>query len=75
MNNYKIAKRIKQARLKRSMSQKVAAGQLGIALSTYSGWEAGGVWLNLEKLNAAAELYNVSVDWLLGDEKIPEVAQ
>lgn len=58
--------RFKEARLKAHMSQKAAAISLGIKPPSMSGWESGDSKPTLENLKAMAELYGVTVDYLLG---------
>lgn len=61
--------RFKEARLKAHYSQKAAAISLGVKPPSMSGWESGDTKPTLENLKGMAELYGVTVDYLLGSDE------
>lgn len=61
-----LPKRLKEARMKAGMIQKEAAKKLEISNVTLSQYEKGIRNPDPETLSNLADLYNVSVDWLLG---------
>ena len=66
-------RRIKDLREYCNMSQKVVAEQLNLTRSAYSNYENGLRTIPIEVLDAMAELYGTSIDYILGrtDEKEP----
>lgn len=60
--------KIKEARQKAGLSQKYVAMTLGVAPPSVSNWESGKTQPTPENLKALAALYNVSIDYLLGNE-------
>lgn len=64
MNNFKAARK------KKGYSQKYVAYALGITPPSVSAWEAGTSKPNMKNMQALADLYGVSVEYLSGgDEK------
>lgn len=64
MNNFKAARK------KKGYSQKYVAYVLGITPPSVSAWEAGTSKPNMKNMQALADLYGVSVEYLSGgDEK------
>ncbi|MBR3743469.1 MAG: helix-turn-helix transcriptional regulator [Clostridia bacterium] len=65
--------RLVEARNKHGYSQKYVALTVGVAPSIVSRWESGGKFPSRENLVKLAELYGVSVDYLLGisDDETP----
>ncbi|HLR58863.1 MAG TPA: helix-turn-helix transcriptional regulator [Pseudogracilibacillus sp.] len=61
-----LGKRLKQARSDAGLKQIDAAEKLGISNGTLSGYERNYRDPDTDILNRMAELYEVSVDWLLG---------
>lgn len=61
--------RFREARLNAHLSQKAAAISLGVKPPSMSGWESGDTKPTLENLKAMAELYGVTIDYLLGREE------
>lgn len=63
--------RLKEARKKARLSQQQVADHIGISQNTYSYWENGKYNVDSESLKKLSELFNVSIDYLLGvsDEK------
>ena len=57
-----------QLRKKRNLTQKDMADNLNIAQSTYSGYESGYRSPDIETLKKIACFFNVSIDYLLGNE-------
>ena len=72
MNKEDVGKRLEDARLNSGMSKKKVADALGLAYSTYCCYEYGSREPGSDVLVKAAELYEISVDELLGIEKAPE---
>ena len=62
-----LAKRLKEARENAGLKQIDAAKKLGISNGTLSGYERNYRDPDTDILNRMAELYDVSVDWLLGN--------
>jgi len=60
--------RLRDLREDNDMKQKEVAGVLGIDQRVYSTYETGKREIPLHHLIALAELYHVSVDYLLGRE-------
>lgn len=62
-------KKLKELRLKNEMTQLYVANRLNVARSTIAGYETKNRQPSHEKLTALANLFNVSVDYLLdGDD-------
>lgn len=65
MNNY-FSERIRQLRKEKSLTQQVIATALGVGQTTVANYENGTRLPDYEKLCAYADLFGVSVDYLLG---------
>lgn len=63
--------RLKQARLKRGLSQTEVFRRTNINNKTLSRYEKGGTEPDVESVNKLAELYEVNVDWLFGRSENP----
>ena len=64
-----LSERLKQLRLERHLTQRNVADHLGVNLRTYQYYESGQDKAHrpdLETLVVLAELYHVSVDYLIG---------
>ena len=61
-------KNLKEIRIKRKMTQQEVASKLNITQSTYSGYEAGKYEPGIELLINISNLFQVSIDYLLGNE-------
>ena len=61
--------KIKELRKKSRLSQKELSQKIGVAQSTLSTWENGVFEPDSKTLVVLADLFNVSVDYLLGKEK------
>ena len=62
--------RLAQLRNKKGISQYEIANRLGIARTTYSGYENGSREPDIEMMNKLANFFDVSVHWLVtGSEK------
>lgn len=59
---------LKDARLKKNLSQKEVAEKIGVAKSTYSLYESGNREPNVDTIKKIADVLNVSADQLLGLE-------
>lgn len=63
-----IGDRLRLARERKNLRQNRVAQQLGIHNSTLAKYESGGREPDAESLIKLAELYEVSVTWILGEE-------
>lgn len=70
-----LAKRLRQARDEAGYKQVDAAKKLGISNGTLSGYERSYRDPDTDILNEMAELYGVSVDWLLGKSNSPKIEE
>lgn len=61
-----LANRITNLRIGNSKTQAQISALLGIAQTTYAGYETGRHEPNVQMLIKIAELYNVSIDYLVG---------
>lgn len=61
-------KNLKEIRIKQKMTQQYVASKLNITQSTYSGYEAGKYEPGIELLISMSNLFQVSIDYLLGNE-------
>lgn len=66
---YGLGERLQQKRSGLKISQKEAAGAVGVSPSIISNYEAGERTPSVEVLIKLANLYHCSVDYLLGIEK------
>lgn len=67
-------KRLREARIANKMTQRVASDSLGIALRSYQCYETGSRRPAFELLVQIADLFNVSLDWLLGRDSFLEAS-
>ena len=63
-----MTRRFKEARLRKGIKLTDCAEKLGVTQPTLSNWENGSKNPTLENLEAMADLYNVTTDFLLGRE-------
>lgn len=64
-------KRLTELREAKGLNKAEMAKELGLAYTTYVGYEKGEREPNNKKLKEIAEHFGVSVDYLLGDEEKP----
>lgn len=64
-----LSERLKIARIKSNVKQLQVAERIGVQKSTMSGYERGSSTPSPEILMKLADIYGVSVDYLLGAEK------
>ena len=72
--------KLKKARINTGMTQREISKETKIPQSTLANWETGRTQPDLESIGILADMYEVSVDWLLGTKggtsyppkKIPE---
>lgn len=65
-----FSERLAKLRSNLNLSQKELSSRLGIARTTYAGYENGSREPDLNMLNKLSEFFNVSVHWLVtGNEK------
>ena len=62
----KLKERMKELRTERNLSQKQAAAELGIGITTYCRYELGMREPGASLLDQMADYYDVTVDYLLG---------
>lgn len=65
-------KKLKSLRTENNMTQDYVAKRLNVARSTIAGYETKNRQPSHEKLTALADLFNVSVDYLLGSDELIE---
>jgi len=63
-----LGRNLAQARNALNLSQLEAARKIGISQGTYSGYETGTRRIKLPMLRKIADVYGVTVDWLIGTE-------
>ncbi|PFI78854.1 helix-turn-helix domain-containing protein [Bacillus cereus] len=61
-----MLERLSKLRKNKKWSLQDTADQLGIAKSTYAGYETGYRWPSLQSLSKIADLFDTSVDYILG---------
>ena len=64
-----IGKKLKQARLKKELTQENVAKILNVSRTTISNWETGRSYPDLESVVALSDLYNISLDELLREDE------
>lgn len=62
-------KRLKALRSEKKLTQEDVARRLNIQRATYSGYERGIIMPPYEKINALAHYFNVTVEYLMGDDE------
>ena len=70
-----ISAKIQQLRKNNGLSQEQLAEKLEVSRQAISKWENGTSYPDIEKLVLISELFNVSTDYLIKDEKISESDQ
>lgn len=64
--------RIKSLRIEAGKTQAEIAERLGVLRTTYGEYERGKIMPPMDKIKVLAELYNVSVDYLIGNTNEPK---
>lgn len=67
--------KMKEMREYEAKTQKETAENLEVTRATYAGWECGKDIIPLRKLNDLANLYQVTLDYLVGLKDNPETRQ
>lgn len=67
-----LEERLKSARKAMGISQKDIAKKLFISQQAYAKYETGAATPNPETLKRIAEIFNVSTDYLLGNNQVPK---
>ena len=62
----KFNENLKEARIKKGLSQKEVADNIGVAISTYSLYESGNREPNVQTIKKIADFLGISADELLG---------
>lgn len=70
-----ISNRLKSLRLEKELTQKDLANYLAITASAYGYYEQGKRFPDLDSLKLLSELFNVSIDYLVGVTNIRESAE
>ena len=65
-----FSNRLKKLRTQKGLTQQQISDYLNIPRTTYSGWERGAQEPNFTMISTLAELFNVSIDYLLGETDI-----
>ena len=65
-----LAQRLKSARHSAGLTQAEAARKLSVSAGAVGQWETGGIPAT-ERLTALADLFDISIDWLLGRSQRP----
>lgn len=68
-----FSQRLAAARKKQKMTQSEVAEKLNVSFQAVSLWERGETTPEIEKLTEIADLYGVTIDWLLRGEKKAEI--
>lgn len=68
-----LNEKIKELRLMNGYNQVELAKRLGLTKQTISNWENNNIQPSIEMLEALADLFSVSTDYLLGREKKREL--
>ncbi|MDR0951007.1 MAG: DUF4065 domain-containing protein [Candidatus Ancillula sp.] len=68
-----FSKNLQDFRKISQLSQKEVAERIGVSRPTYSNYESGGTEPKACELSALADLFNITVDDLLSDEKAQEI--
>ncbi|KRL61847.1 helix-turn-helix domain-containing protein [Lactobacillus psittaci] len=63
-----ISQRLKSLRLEAQMSQEDLAAKLNVSRQSVSKWETGESVPDILKLRQLSQLFNVSIDYLVGNE-------
>lgn len=67
-----FGERLKKLRLERRLTMQEVALKIGLAKSSYAGYEGGHRHPPMDKLVALAKLFHVSTDYILGLTEIPD---
>lgn len=65
----KLNERMLSLRKNQKLSQEYLANKLNVTRQTISNWELGETSPSLEQAKEIAKLYNVSLDYLVGNDK------
>ena len=68
-----IAKRIKELRIKKNMTQMNLADMIGVSYQAVSNWERGNAMPDISKLSELADIFECSIDDLLGESRETKV--
>ena len=68
-----FSQRLADVRKKQKMTQSEVAEKLNVSFQAVSLWERGETTPEIEKLTEIADLYGVSVDWLLRGKEEPKI--
>lgn len=68
-------KKLQQLRKQNNMTQEQLAQQLFVSRTAVSKWESGRGYPNLESLKAVSKLFSVTVDELLSNEELIDLAE
>lgn len=69
-----FAKRLKELRNKRGLTQQQISDRLGLARTTYSGYENGAREPDIDSLKKFSEFFGVTIDYMTGKDVDGELA-
>lgn len=64
--------RLKSCRKEKDLTQKQIAEKLKVVESCYANWEQGRSEPSIESLKELSKIFDVSIDYLVGNEKVPD---
>ncbi len=67
-----LGKRLRGARERNELSRETVSGRIGRSKDTIEDWENGLSTPTVYALSKAAHLYEVSMDWLIGNDDAPK---
>lgn len=70
-----FSKRLKEVRFKFELTQDDLAKMLGVSQQTVANWETGKSAPNIAMLKEISQRFNVTADYLLGNDEADEVPQ
>lgn len=68
-----VAKKIKELRIKKNMTQMNLADAIGVSFQAVSNWERGNAMPDISKLGELADIFGCSIDDLLGESRETKV--
>lgn len=63
-----IGTKLSELRIKKGLNKTQVADKLGVNMQSYANWENGNKSPSLKAIRNLAHFYNVSIDYLIGDE-------
>ncbi len=72
MDNKVFAERIRDLRIAKRMTQQELGNKFGLTSTGISYWESGKAIPNMEMMNKLSDFFGVTIDYLIGKNKIDE---